>query len=96
MIGPRGDFAEDWLVPWPLGLPSAMALIAPDLSGARSLMVIAGSGYDARRRKNNRVLHTETSLDVVARIGSYTSALGDELNDWMEMPAVSLCSFETT
>ena len=66
----------------------------PSLSSATTLLVIAGTGYNPQRRRDNRVLHSEPSPDAIARIGVLLTTLGDGARDWMEWPAVSLVFIE--
>lgn len=65
-----------------------------DLGSAAALLVVAGSGYDPRRRRDNHVLHTESSADVIARVAGALRELGGEAHAWMETPAVSLVFLE--
>ena len=61
-----------------------------DLGSATDLVVIAGVGYNPRRRKDNHVLHRERQSDVITQLAGLVTDLGDEVLAWMEWPQVSL------
>lgn len=57
---------------------------------ASTLVVIAGSGYNAQRRQDNTVLHTERDPTVIGRVADLLATRGGESHAWMEWPRVSL------
>ena len=57
---------------------------------ASSLVVIAGSGYNAQHRQDNTVLHTERDPKVIGRVADLLATRGGESHAWMEWPRVSL------
>jgi hypothetical protein len=61
-----------------------------DLRAATDLIVIAGTGYNPRRRQENRVVHRERGTDVITRLADVLTNLGDQERHWMEWPELSL------
>ncbi len=59
-------------------------------AGATTVLVVAGARFNAARRAENEVLHTERDPEVVARLATVLSDLGDEVFDWMEWPRFCL------